>query len=64
VSGVKFIGDVDAGVVTTDIINAELGEITGLSGDELTYNYAEIKQAIIDTLSSVDITTENLTVTK
>ena len=64
VTGVKFIGDVDAGVIDTDIINAELGNINGLTGEELTFNYAEIQQAIIDTLASTNITTENLTVTK
>ena len=31
VTGVKFIGDVDAGVIDTDIINAELGNINGLT---------------------------------
>lgn len=64
VTGVKFIGDVDAKNVTTDNISAVTGSITDLSGSNLQYDEATIKQAVIDALSCVDITTENLTVTK
>lgn len=59
VKGVKFIGDVDA-----ENITAGTGTITDLSGDTLDYNNAEFQEAIINALQSVDITTENLTVTK
>lgn len=64
VSGVKFIGDVDAKNVTTDNITAGSGSITDLSGSTIQYDEATFKQALIDALSCVDITTENLTVTK
>lgn len=64
VTGVKFIGDVDAHNVNTDNISAVTGSITDLSGSNLQYDEATIKQAVIDALSCVDITTENLTVTK
>lgn len=64
VIGEKFIGDVDAENIDTTNINADKGNITTIKGDSLTYNNADIKQAIIDALTSVDITTENLTVTK
>lgn len=64
VTGVKFIGDVDAHNVNTDNISAVTGSITDLSGSTLQYDEATIKQAVIDALSCVDITTENLTVTK
>lgn len=64
VSGIKFIGDVDAQNVTTDNITAGSGSITDLSGSTIQYDEATFKQALIDALSCVDITTENLTVTK
>lgn len=64
VTGVKFIGDVDAHNVNTDNISAVTGSITDLSGSNLQYDEATIKQAVIDALSCVGITTENLTVTK
>lgn len=64
VTGVKFIGDVDAHNVNTDNISAVTGSITDLSGSNLQYDEATIKQAVIDALNCVDITTENLTVTK
>lgn len=64
VSGVKFIGDVDAKNVTTDNITAGSGSITDLSGTTIQYDEATFKQAVIDALNCMDITTENLTVTK
>ena len=64
VSGIKFIGDVDAQNVTTDNIIAGSGSITNLSGSTIQYDDATFQQALINALSSVDITTENLTVTK
>lgn len=64
VTGVKFIGDVDAQDITTDNITAGTGSIEDLSGSNLAYDNATIQQAIIDVLHSTDITTENLTVTK
>lgn len=64
VTGIKFIGDVDAKNVTTDNIFAVTGSIADLSGSTLQYDEATIKQAVIDALNCVDITTENLTVTK
>lgn len=50
----KFIGDIEANE----------GTVTSISGTSLNYDNANIRQAIIDTLQSTDITTENLTVTK
>lgn len=50
----KFIGDIEANE----------GTVTSISGTSLNYDSADIRQAIIDTLQSTDITTENLTVTK
>lgn len=64
VKGVRFIGDVEADNVTTNTLKAESGAITSLKGSRLDYEDADIKQAVIDILTSVDITTENLTVTK
>lgn len=64
VIGKKFIGDVEAENVTTVNLSADSGKITSLRGDNLGYNYAEIKEALIDMLTSVEITTEKLTVTK
>lgn len=59
VSGVKFIGDVDADNVTTNSITANYGTISELLGDELNFDSAEF-----DTVSSNSITTEVLNVTK
>lgn len=64
VSGIKFIGDVDAQNVTTDNITAGYGTITDLSGSTIQYDDATFQQALINALNSVDIATENLTVTK
>ena len=64
VTAQKFIGDVEAENVTTVNLSADSGKITSLRGDNLGYNYAEIKEALIDMLTSVEITTEKLTVTK
>lgn len=64
VTAQKFIGDVEAENVTTVNLSADSGRITSLRGDNLGYNYAEIKEALIDMLTSVEITTEKLTVTK
>lgn len=64
VTAKKFIGDVEADDVTTNTLTAESGTINSLSGESLTYNNADIKQAVIEALTSVDIVTENLTVTK
>lgn len=64
VKGEKFIGDVDADKVATNTLTAESGTITQLSGDDLAYNTAELKEALIEMLTSVEITTEKLTVTK
>lgn len=55
---------VNAATVDADSIVADTGSIDALSGSTLKYTDAEIKKAIIDTLTSIDITTENLTVTK
>ena len=59
VSGVKFIGDVDADNVTTNSITANYGTISELLGDELNFDSAEF-----DTVASNSITTEVLNVTK
>lgn len=64
VSGVKFIGDVDADTVITNNINAATGVISDLSGDTLEYDDAAFQRAIVEALGCMDITTENLTVTK
>lgn len=64
VTATKFIGNVEASDVTTDTLQANEGTVTSISGNSLNYNNADIRQAIIDTLQSTDITTENLTVTK
>lgn len=64
VSGVKFIGDVDAQNVTTDNITATTGVISDLSGDTLEYDDAAFQRAIVEALGCMDITTEHLTVTK
>lgn len=64
VTGVKFIGDVDADTVITNNITADNGVITELSGSNVAYDTAAFKDALIDALSCIDITTENLTVTK
>lgn len=64
VKGVRFIGDVEADNVTTNTLTADSGAITSLKGSSLEYENADIKQAVIDILTSADITTENLTVTK
>lgn len=64
VKGVRFIGNVEADNVTTNTLTADSGAITSLMGSSLEYEDAAIKQAVIDILTSVDITTENLTVTK
>lgn len=64
VKGVRFIGDVEADNVTTNTLTADSGAITSLKGSRLEYEDADIKQAVIDILTSVDIATENLTVTK
>lgn len=59
VIGKKFIGDVEADDVTTNTLTADSGTIRSLSGSEL-----DFEEAVIKALSSVDIVTENLTVTK
>lgn len=59
VIGKKFIGDVEADDITTNTLTAESGTIQSLSGAEL-----DFEEALIKALSSVDIVTENLTVTK
>ena len=64
VTATKFIGNVEASDVTTDTLQANEGTVTSISGTRLNYDNANIRQAIIDTLQSTDITTENLTVTK
>lgn len=64
VKGVRFIGDVEADNVTTNTLTADSGAITSLKGSKLEYEDADIKQAVIDILTSVEITTEKLTVTK
>lgn len=64
VKGVKFIGDVEADNVTTNTLKAESGTITAIKGERLDYDEANIRQAVIDLLTSVEITTEKLTVTK
>lgn len=64
VKGVKFIGDVEAGDIITNKLKADSGAITSLQGESLNYDYADIKEALIEMLSSVEITTEKLTVTK
>lgn len=64
VIGKKFIGDVDADKVTTNNLTAITGDVTNLTGSTIKYADADFKQAVIDALTSVDITTENLTVTK
>lgn len=64
VQGVKFIGDVEADNVTTNTLKAESGTITALQGGRLDFDEANIRQAVIDMLTSVEITTEKLTVTK
>jgi hypothetical protein len=64
VIGKKFIGDVEAKDVTTTTLNANSGAITSLTGNKLTFDSADIQSAVIEALNSVDITTENLTVTK
>lgn len=46
-------------IINSGTINADEGNITRLSSD-----YAAIKEAVIDTLRSTDITTDYLTVTK
>lgn len=63
VTGTTFIGDVDAENITTNTITAGTGSISSLSGSTIQYDNAQFQQAIINALSSVDITTENLTVT-
>ena len=64
VTATKFIGNVEASDVTTDTLQANEGTVTSISGTSLNYDNADIRQAIIDTLQSTNITTENLTVTK
>lgn len=64
VTATKFIGNVEASDVTTNTLQANDGMVTSISGTSLNYDNADIRQAIIDTLQSTDITTENLTVTK
>lgn len=64
VTATKFIGNVEASDVTTDTLQAYEGTVTSISGTSLNYDNADIRQAIIDTLQSTNITTENLTVTK
>ena len=64
VKGVKFIGDVEAGDVVTNTLKADSGAITSLQGEFLDYDSADIREALIEMLSSVEITTEKLTVTK
>ena len=64
VTATKFIGNVEASDVTTDTLQANEGTVTSISGTRLNYDNANIRQAIIDTLQSTNITTENLTVTK
>ena len=64
VIGNKFIGDVEAEKIDTTLINAQMGNILKLYGNSLNYDSAEIRDAIIKTLQSDYIVTENLTVTK
>lgn len=64
VTATKVIGNVEASDVTTDTLQANEGTVTNISGTSLNYDNADIRQAIIDTLQSTNITTENLTVTK
>lgn len=64
VTAVKFVGNVEASDVTTDTLSANEGKVTSISGTNLSYDSADIKQAIIDTLQSTEITTDYLTVTK
>lgn len=55
----KFIGNVDADYITADVAN-----IVNISGANLSYDSAFIKDAIIEALQSTEITTDYLTVTK
>lgn len=59
VKGIKFIGDVEAGYIYSD-----KGQINTLEGDSIRYKDADFKQAVIDALSSTNITTDFLTVNK
>lgn len=64
VIGKKFIGDVEADDVTTTTLTAEVGNIKSLSGIRLNFNEGDIRKLMTEALTSVDIVTETLTVTK
>lgn len=69
VSGVKFIGDVEADNVTTTSLDASSASISELLGDTLDFSSgefdsADIKEALINALTSGTITTDFLNVTK
>ena len=64
VIGKKFIGDVEADDVTTTTLTAEVGNIKSLSGIRLNFNEGDIRKLMTAALTSVDIVTETLTVTK